>query len=371
MQLHNLLRPLQKEANRLVKSFLDENPELMKKYVGSGVTAISLALAPLNVFMRHLVVVQGLDPDTLPGEKERSALLEALENFFEKRHEKSFDADYDFSWIEKRFEETRKTLNRLEMTKEEFMKLTDLAKMPSIGDKYTVNGDEAVMNDLPAETLKKEMSLTPLEDKIEVGADAIEALRKAVQNIEDLSEDSRRAVKIEKLKKISKKLKEDFHASTKQGIKTHKKKLNKGDKSGSGPKVNRIISAEPIKEGLTTLRVESDRKVRPPARRASGRDLAALVQDKKAQNKAILESTPEFKAQLKAKLEKATKLTQLMVEKGLCEVSDQARQDQINSMLSWGDNNFEALERVINKYGPTKDAIAENKFKGSFRRVIK
>jgi hypothetical protein len=60
-----------------------------------------------------------------------------------------------------------------------------------------------------------------------------------------------------------------------------------------------------------------------------------------------------------------------MVSKGLCEVDDKARQDQINSMLTWGDNNFDSLERVITKYGPTKDAVAENKFKGSFRRAKK
>jgi hypothetical protein len=60
-----------------------------------------------------------------------------------------------------------------------------------------------------------------------------------------------------------------------------------------------------------------------------------------------------------------------MVEKGLCEIDDKSCQDQINSMLKWGDNNFEALERVINRYKPTKDAVAENKFTGSFRRTPK
>jgi hypothetical protein len=126
-----------------------------------------------------------------------------------------------------------------------------------------------------------------------------------------------------------------------------------------------------VQEGPSTLTVESDRKVRAPARRTSGRDLSALVQEKKAQNKAILEATPEFQASLKAKTVRATELTQLMIEKGLCDASDKARQEQINQMLNWGDNNFDALERVIDRYAPTKDAIAENKFKGSFRGVQK
>lgn len=38
-------------------------------------------------------------------------------------------------------------------------------------------------------------------------------------------------------------------------------------------------------------------------------------------------------------------------------------------MLTWSDESFSTMERVIDKYKPTKDAIAENKFKGSFRRI--
>ena len=54
---------------KLLKTFLTDNPELTQKYVDNSVTAISHLLGPLNVFMRHLLVVQGLDPDSNPGER--------------------------------------------------------------------------------------------------------------------------------------------------------------------------------------------------------------------------------------------------------------------------------------------------------------
>jgi hypothetical protein len=75
---------------------------------------------------------------------------------------------------------------------------------------------------------------------------------------------------------------------------------------------------------------------------------------------------------MKRKLTKATELTNLMIANGLCQPDNKSRRDQIKSMINWTDNNFEALERVIKKkYAPTKDAVVENKFKGSFRRVRK
>jgi hypothetical protein len=158
----------------------------------------------------------------------------------------------------------------------------------------------------------------------------------------------------------------------KHGLKPGKKKLNKGTTvRGPGPKVHRVSNTEPVPEGPSTLTVGSDRIERAPATRSPGRSLHDLAVQKKAEIKAAKEATPEFQAQLKAKLARATELTNLMVSKGLCEVDDKARQDQINSMLTWGDNNFDSLERVITKYGPTKDAVAENKFKGSFRRAKK
>lgn len=297
MQLQNFLRPLQKETNRLVKSFFDENPDILKKYVGGGVTAVGLMLTPLNAFMRHLLVVQGLDPDSMPGEKQRLALLEALENFFEKRHDKDFDSDYDFSWIQKRFEETRKTLNQLEMTREKFMDLTDLSKLSSTEKTLEEMVDDA--NPVAPEATKRELRL---EDKVEIGGDAIDALRKFVQAME-----------------------KEVDSDKKKGVKTAKKKLNKG----SGARVRKIsttVSKEPsIKEELAAKRKENH-------------------------------------------AERVIKLIHEMIDRGLVEHTAEAVQEQTKQMMEWTEESLAAMERVVAKHFKRP---SENKFTGSFKRVQK
>lgn len=299
MQLQNFLRPLQKEANRLVKSFLDENPDILKKYVEGGVTAVGLALTPLNTFMRHLLVVQGLDPDSVPGEKQRLALLEALENFFEKRHEKDFDPDYDLSWVQKRFEETRKTLNQLEMTKEKFMDLTDLAKLGSSRYPTADEEQEFVAQRVTPEPDKRELRL---EDKVEIGGDAIDALRKFVQAME-----------------------KDVDSDKKKGVKTGKKKLNKG----TGARV-RKISANVKRETTIKEEVEAQRKA----------------------NHA----------------ERVIKLIHEMIDRGLVEHTAEAVQEQTKQMMGWTEESLAAMERVVARHFKKP---AENKFTGSFKRVQK
>lgn len=388
MQLHQRFSSLfQKETNRLVKSFLEENPDLLHKYVDGSLVAISAVLAPLNVFMRHLLAVQGLDPDSVPGEKQRLLLEDALSNFFSKSHDEAFDSDYDVSWVQKKFEETRGKLGQLGLTKEKFMDLTDLSRLPTIGrtvvDPVTIDSGMdtlAEINQIAPEVPKKEIPLDTKEGRqsyrervlneaksflkeqarenneeiTEVGGDAIQALRDALNNLEQNLEVSK--------------------AKKKKGVKVSKKKMNKA--ASKPARIKRVpVQIEPLpeveEEKVSTLKVESNHKENPPWKKTPARSLTDLASKNKARIKAAKEATPEFQAQLKAKLVKATELTNLMVQKGLCEVDDKSRQDQINSMLTWSDNNFEALERVITKYGPTKDAVAENKFKGSFRRVVK
>ncbi len=345
MSLHHRLSNLvQKETDRLFKSFLDDNPDLLKKYVNGSVSVIGSILGPINVFMRHLLTVQGLDPDSVPGEAKRLQLQDALNNFFSGSHEEAFDEDYDLGWVQKRFEDTRKKLNKLDMTKESFMGLTDLSKLPNLGSSLVGEDiDElAELNQVAPEAPKKEIAIFDPGNPIDALRDAVKAIEKEVS--------------------LPKK---------KKGVKTSKKKLNKTTAPQKAVRVRRVASTEPVKEEPSTLKVESDRKVRPPSTRAPGRSLHDIAQNKRAQAKAAKEATPEFQAELKARLMRATQLTSLMVEKGLCDVDDKSRQDQINSMINWTDNNFDALERVITKYAPTKDAVAENKFKGSFRRVTK
>ena len=310
MQLHNRLSSLfQKESDRLLKSFLNENPDLLKKYIDSGVTVVSAVLGPVNLVMRHLLTVQGLDPDSVPGEKDRLAMLEALDAFFEAKHEKDFDDDYDTSWVQKRFEEARGHLKQLNLTKDKFMELTDLSRLPNLGRVNDVSEepiDELVqkVNPVAPETKKQELPLFDPGD--------------AIQQLKDFMND------------LGKKLEETKPTENKPaGIKTGKKKLNKGKRPGSGAKVRRVIDAPP-----------------PPD----------YVEKKSAIKEAV-----------KAKLDRCKKLVDDMVERSLCENTTTAIDEQLQQLLMMNDTSLDSLERVVSRHVKSPS----HKFTGSFRRVQK
>lgn len=315
MQLHNRLSHLfQKETDRLLKSFLNDNPDLLKKYVGSGVAAVNAILGPVNVFMRHLLAVQGLDPDSVPGEKERALLQEALDNFFSKSHEKDFDDDYDMSWVRKKFEEARGPLSKLNLTEDKFKELTDLSRLPTIGPgRYPTDEEEQeFFKSKPSTRLEdKEIRVTS-EEKVAPKFDPgnpIQLLREAVEAIE-------KEVGLDKKK-----------AAPKSGKKTSRK-LNK--KSGPGTKVRRVSpTPAEIKENPPKLGV--------------------------------------LKENIKARFETARKLVDDMIVCGLVENNDEAKHEQLQQILLMDEGTMASLSRVVAKHAkPTT-----SNFNGPFRRVQK
>jgi len=375
MQLHNRLSSLfQKETDRLLKSFLDENPDLRKKYVEGGITAVSAILGPVNSVMRHLLVVQNLDPDAVPGAKDKAAMLKALDSFFDSKHDKDFDDDYDLSWVQQKFNKTRGVLKDLKLTQDKFMELTDLSRLPNLGRVEDLT-DEPIdhiaqrVNPVAPEASKRETRLTFIEEAKNLKP-ALEKIAEAARAVEKGAKEFNPGDAIQQLKDFVKSM-ESPREDKPSGLKPGKKKLNKGKRPGSGPRVHRVANTEPLKEEPSTLSVGSDRIERAPSTRIPGRNLKDLASDRKAQIQAAKEATPEFQAEAARKLVRATELTHLMAQKGLVEANDTAFNARVDSMKNWSDNNFDALERVVTKYGPTKDAVAENKFKGSFRRVKK
>jgi hypothetical protein len=355
MQLHNRLSNLfQKETDRLLKGFLSDNPDMRKRYVEGCIVAVGTVLKPITSFVRHLLVVQGLDPEATPGDKQRLLIQEALSDFFNKTHDKDFDDDYDVSWAHQKFEKAKGAMKELNISEDKFLELTDLGRLPNLGrvndlTEDTVENIIQRVNPIATETVKKELPLDASE-----GRNPAVAFNPgdALQQLKDF------------MNEVGYKLEEKKSAK----VKTSKKKLNKGKRIGGGPKVQRVSNTEPIKEEPSTLEVKSNRTPYPPSSRTAARELIDIARQKKLAIKVEKEATPEFHAEMKVRATKAAKLIDLMVERGFCESSNQARQEQLESMLTWDDNNFDTLERVITKYGPTKDAISENKFKGSFRR---
>lgn len=357
MELHQRITNLvQKETDRLLKEFLNDNPDLLQKYVSGGVTAVGVILTPLNAFMRHLLIIKGLDPDQEPGERQRKELLEAVGSLFDVSHEKDFDDDYDFSWVHKKFEEARKHLGHLGLTKDRFKALTDLDKLPSIGPgRYpTVQEEQEYFNQAPSTRLPdSEIPVTPLDDldletkegrqqyrERALQESPIDKLRLALKEI--VKETADKAARSDKfnpgdaIKKVEGLFGEVAkEAAKKKGIKVSKKKTNKGpDPKGApawgskGVKVNRV-----------------------PA--------SFEEQEKHAAKKNTL------KENIRAKFARATELTKEMAERGFVQEGDKAFQAQVQEILLMDDDAVEALGRVIKKHdkSPTDD-----KFTGPFRR---
>jgi len=305
--LHNRLSQLfQKQTDRILKDFLNDNPDLLKKYVDGSVAVVGAVLGPINVFMRHLLTVQGLDPDSVPGEKERALVQEALHNFFSRDHGKDFDEDYDFSWVHKKFEEARGHMKQL--TKEKFVEMTDLSKLPNIGPgRYpTADEEQEIYVARPSTVLpSKEIRITG-EDKKESKFDPGDAIKQ----LQILAEE----MKIVEPKK--------------SGLKTGKKKLNKS--SGPGVKVRRISP--------TPAEVKNN----PPKRSA-------------------------LKKNLKARFDASKKLVDDMVACGLVENNDDAKKEQLEQLLLMDEGTMASLSRVVAKHAKP----VTNNFTGSFRRVQK
>ena len=130
MQLQDLQSVAQGGTFRVAKLFLKENPDILQRYVSTGVTAIGLVLNPLNAFMKHLLVIQGVDPNTAPGEKARNAFLDSLTDSIPEHHARDFDDDYEFGAFHQSLLKTREKMVKLGLTKDKFRQLTDLTKLP-------------------------------------------------------------------------------------------------------------------------------------------------------------------------------------------------------------------------------------------------
>lgn len=144
-----------------LNKFLKSNPDILSKYVSIGLTIVDKAVVPLNGLMKHLMEVQGIDPNTQPGARTRKALEVAVSNVNDN---KDFDSDFNFSRFYSKFEKAKKDLDHLNLSKEQYRKATDLSmvddRKPEIRLFYKETEE---LPHLPGVKIEK-TSLNPLED---------------------------------------------------------------------------------------------------------------------------------------------------------------------------------------------------------------
>lgn len=111
-------------------SLLKKNTELRNKYVTAATVVANVAAKGLNKLMRHLLVVQDIDPNTQPGSKEYELFSQQLIELFDGKteiNEYTGPRDED-AWFQKHLAKAQGKFKHLD--KEAYKKLTDLSHVP-------------------------------------------------------------------------------------------------------------------------------------------------------------------------------------------------------------------------------------------------
>lgn len=148
-----------------LKEYFRNNPEQLQTYVNVAIKATKLAVVPLGAVLKHLIEIQGLDPKTEPGRRMREAFQQA----FSHTHVREYDRDFDFSWLNKKFEEARKYNESVDLTKEEFRTLTDVSDLktepppaPPVMRTITDAGVPVTIDQSPVEELADLLDVHPV-----------------------------------------------------------------------------------------------------------------------------------------------------------------------------------------------------------------
>lgn len=146
------------QIKKYVKKFFVKNPPLLERYVNIGMIFLNLAIKPISTIARHLITIQGLDPDSLPGE---THLGKSLKELFDHVHDETYDSEYDYNWVKNKLETIQKNKRWGDITEETFVELTDLSKLSEgISTPLTIaKEDNKVLSN-------SSNSFVPTEDKL-------------------------------------------------------------------------------------------------------------------------------------------------------------------------------------------------------------
>ena len=126
------------EAPKFLSKFnkLVSRPKLINVYVNTSLCILTKLLSPVQSFMRHLIVIQGLDPDR--ESSLQNSFAEQLERVFEG---KSYTPKTNFvstrfnnKLIHIKYKDVNKKLPQLNLTEDKFEKLTDLERLANDAD---------------------------------------------------------------------------------------------------------------------------------------------------------------------------------------------------------------------------------------------
>ena len=343
---------------KYIKDFMFTKPELLKKYVDTSLLALNYLLIPVSAFTKHLLELQGLDPNTVPGQRE----LKALQAAFDKYHDDEYDTDYDASWVQKKFAKVREAGRWGDLTQETFVDLTDISNSPirsessgpfTIDDGRTVSTTE--VNQIAPECDKREISLDTSEGRRSFRERVLSNYGQERENLKTV------------LKDIVKKADQVINEGT---------EFNPGDALARLAKAKEVLQglkiADPIQQLADAIKEESK-----PSKKKTGVKISKKKLNKGAkvnrraptvtETQQYVAKKSSLKESIKAKIARSQKLVNEMVTKGLVTDNKEAIQEQLQQVLLMNDDAVDALVRVVEKhFSPSTTA---SKFTGSFRRA--
>jgi len=278
---------------------LKKNPGALSKYVSLGFAVVDKAVMPLNKLMHHLLEVQGIDPNTKPGEKARRELEDAIGNVCDPVE---YESDFDFSRFHAKYKKVQSALGKLNLSKEQYRKLTDLS---NLSDKPASQ---------PLQRTKNEIALfaTP-EGRTELRAKLA-------------SDDQNYHVDDQPTKFSMKEAMDDYKAFTdgdSNPIEELKEFTSKYDVSS----LKGVLTPSSLKEAVQTLSKFAQKQI------------------KEEEGFTRPQDTLEYK------MERAKKLCDMMIKRGICDSSKKAVDAQIDEIMLFSSDALDSLERVVKRRG--------------------
>jgi hypothetical protein len=120
-------------------SLLKKNTDLRKKYVAAATVVADVTAKGLNKLVRHLLVVQDIDPNTQPGSREYQLFSQQLNDLFDGKTEiNEYTGPRDEeAWFQKHLAKAQGKFSHLD--KEAYKKLTDLSHVPDRKEEETTD----------------------------------------------------------------------------------------------------------------------------------------------------------------------------------------------------------------------------------------
>lgn len=162
------------------------NPKLLQSYVGSGIAITNVVVVQLNKLLKHMLVIQGIDPNTQPSLLLKKTFQQELEDCF-CGIKKDYDKDFDHSFETKKFNRFCNKVKHVDLTIEGFMRRAGVGNLKGTHSSLSSIMEKSPIDELD-ELCRSSFFNTPIEFKDKDKDKDVEKKNNRSQNIEEFLE---------------------------------------------------------------------------------------------------------------------------------------------------------------------------------------